>query len=120
MGGRGSGGRNRLPDAVKIARGTFRPDRSEQARSKPRVVRQPVPRRPAVLLKPHWSLSAAEAAIWYEVAPLVRYRGADADAVLSAFCAVAVRILGNPTPATADVAEYRGLAGQLGITEEAL
>lgn len=74
-----------------------------------------MPRPPPAPLKPHWSLTEAEVAIWREVAPLVAARRADTDAVLSAFCAVAVRIVGNPTPSAYDMAEYRDLAAQLGL-----
>jgi hypothetical protein len=117
----GRGGKNRLPDAVKIARGTYRPDRAlnpppgyrKRVRSEPRAKREPV----GSELKPHWSLSPAEVEIWREVAPRVRLRGVNVPAVLSEFCAVAVRIIGNPTPSAADMAEYRDLMAQLGISE---
>jgi hypothetical protein len=109
------GGHNRLSDAEKRRRGTFRPSRGEEARSKPRVIRQPPPRLPPAPLKPHWSLTAAEVAIWNEVCPQVTARDEDTYAVLSAYCAVAVRIVGNPTSSTADLEQRDELAAQLGL-----
>ena len=54
-------------------------------------------------------------AIWNEVAPRVTARDENTYAVLSAYCAVAVRIVGNPTPSSADLEERDELAAQLGL-----
>lgn len=119
MGGRGSGGRNRLPDSVKIARGTYRPDRAEnpppayrkRTRSEPGAKPEPV----GAPLKPHWSLSRAEVEVWNAIAPRVRVRDENTHAVLSEFCAVQVRILRATTPAAADLEERAALAEALGL-----
>lgn len=110
------GGWNRLSDDEKRRRGTFRPSRGEEARSRPRVIRQPVPRPPPAPLKPHWSLSRAEVAIWNEVAPRVTARDEDTYAVLSAYCAVTVRLAATDTPGSADLEEREELASQLGLS----
>lgn len=64
MGGRGSGGHNRLSEAQRLARGTWRRDRSETGQRPRRGVAQLLEIRAGDEPEPPAWMSAAESRVW--------------------------------------------------------
>jgi hypothetical protein len=111
LGGRGSGGGNWVPDSIKAARGTWRPDR---ARGKPELASyyvQGVPRRPR-------GLTEAERKVWRELTEQLSARGIlcrlDRDALCVLTC-LTVRVA-NGRATRREISEWMRWRAEFGMT----
>jgi len=107
---------HRVPDHVKVARGTFRRDRAEHPENYRRSGREKTPSAPRAIPKMPPGLSEEAAGIWAETAPLVARNGLfDVITALRTYCEL-LALLRHGALSQAGANHLRLLAAELGVT----
>ncbi len=119
MGGRGSGGHNRLTEAQRLARGTWRRDRSESGQRPRRVAWEVLEIVPGAEPEPPAWASRAEARIWRATTAELAGGRPIEEATLQIYVRLKARLADRRhRPTGLELQDLRQAAERLGIAAE--